>query len=261
MIDRERPIGVFDSGIGGVSVLRELHAIAPYENIIYYGDSANAPYGEKTVEEVRELSFAVFRKLLGMGAKAIVVACNTATGAAVRLLRENYPEIPIVGIETAIKPAVLYGENELGKTDGSSRVLVMATPVTISQSKFSHLTEEYRERASILPLPSPHLAEMIEKGCTDSDEIKTYLRELLLPYRDVDSVVLGCTHYPFVRGQIESVLPTAKVFDGGLGTAKEVIRRISVAGLQNGTGEKGVITFFSSKNAENAELYKKFFYI
>lgn len=259
MTDNERPIGVFDSGIGGVSVLRKLHAVAPEENVIYYGDSLNAPYGERTADEVRALTFAAVERLLALGAKAIVVACNTATGAAVRLLRETYPALPIVGIEPAIKPAVLYGENELGKKDGSSGVLVMATPVTISQSKFAHLTEEYGHRANIIPLPCPHLAELIEKGDPDSAEIDEYLRALLAPYSDVDSVVLGCTHYPFVKRRIETILPYSAVFDGGYGTAKEALRRIEAAGLACKSGKKGSITFMSSKDDGTAELYRRFF--
>ena len=261
MIDREKPIGVFDSGVGGVSVLRELRKIAPNENIIYYGDSANAPYGDKSADEVRELAFAAFNKLLEMGAKAVVVACNTATGAAVRLLREKHPDIPIVGIEPAIKPAVIYGETVLGKNDGSSKVLVMATPVTISQSKFAHLTEEYESRAKIIPLPCPRLAELIESGDPLSDEVKAYLSELLAPYKDVDSVVLGCTHYPFSASLIGEILENAKIFDGGLGTAKEALRRIEAAGLKNENNTEGSISFISSKDETSAKLYKKFFYM
>ena len=261
MIDREKPIGVFDSGVGGVSVLRELRSIAPNENIIYYGDSANAPYGEKSAEEVKKLSFAAFHKLLTLGAKAIIVACNTATSAAVRLLREEYPDIPIVGIEPAIKPAVIYGETVLGKSDGSSRVLVMATPVTISQAKFAHLTEEYETRAKIIPLPCPRLAELIEAGDPLSDEIRSYLSELLAPYKDVDSVVLGCTHYPFSAPLIGEILEDTKIFDGGLGTAKEALRRMEAAGLKNDNSTDGSISFLSSKDEASAELYKKFFYM
>ncbi len=261
MIDREKPIGVFDSGVGGVSVLRELAKIAPNENIIYYGDSANAPYGDKSTDGVRELAFSAFHKLLSMGAKAIVVACNTATGAAVRLLREQYPHIPIVGIEPAIKPAVIYGETVLGKTDGSSQVLVMATPVTISQSKFAFLTEEYEKRAKIIPLPCPRLAELIEAGDPYSSEIKNYLSELLAPFGDVDSVVLGCTHYPFSASLISEALPGVKIFDGGMGTAKEALRRIEAAGLKNENNTEGRISFISSKDEMSAELYKKFFYM
>ncbi len=259
MKDNERPIGVFDSGVGGVSVLRELASAAPGENIIYYGDSKNAPYGEKTSEEVRALAFDAAEKLLMMGAKALVVACNTATGAAVRAMREKYSSLPIVGIEPAIKPAVLYGENELGKTDGSSMILVMATPVTISQNKFSSLLSDYRGRAEIIPLPCPGLAELIETGNTDSGEINEYLLNLLTPYKNADSVVLGCTHYPFVRAAIERSLRGARIFDGGLGTAKEAIRRIEEKGLKNESGTNGKIEFLSSKGADTAELYRKFF--
>ncbi len=261
MMDREKPIGVFDSGVGGVSVLRELRRIAPNENIIYYGDSANAPYGDKSADEVRELAFAAFNKLIGMGAKAIVVACNTATGAAVRLLREKHPDIPIVGIEPAIKPAVIYGETVLGKKDGSSKVLVMATPVTISQAKFAHLTEEYEKKAKIIPLPCPRLAELIEAGDPCSIEIRNYLSELLAPYKEVDSVVLGCTHYPFSASLISKELPNAKIFDGGLGTAKEALRRIEAAGLKNENYTEGSISFISSNDETSAELYRKFFYM
>ncbi len=258
MRDNERPIGVFDSGVGGVSVLRELISIAPGEDIIYFGDSQNAPYGEKSADEVRELTFSAVEYLLSLGAKAIVVACNTATGAAVRRLREIYPLLPIVGIEPAIKPAVLYGENVLGKTDGRSKILVMATPVTISQNKFAALLSDYEDRADIIPIPCPHLAELIESGETDSDEIKVYLRELLLPYSDADSAVLGCTHYPFVKKQIAEVLPGARIFDGGHGTAKEAVRRIKAAGLAGERENGGRVTFISSKGEEYEKLYRRF---
>lgn len=261
MIDKEKPIGVFDSGVGGVSVLRELRKIAPNENIIYYGDSANAPYGDKSAEEVRDLAFAAFHKLISLGAKAIVVACNTATGAAMRLLREKYPDVPIVGIEPAIKPAVIYGETVLGKKDGSSKVLVMATPVTISQAKFAHLTEKYEKRAKIIPLSCPRLAELIEAGDPCSTEIKNYISELLTPYNDADSVVLGCTHYPFSASLIGETIPNAKIFDGGLGTAKEALRRIEASGLKNENNIEGSISFLSSKDEGSTELYKKFFYM
>ena len=131
----ENPIGVFDSGVGGISVLRELVKIMPNENYLYFGDSINAPYGTKEVSVIRELTIKNIEKLLDMGAKSIVVACNTATSAAVRVLRQMYPEIPLVGIEPAIKPAVEYKEK--------SRVVVMATPMTLKQEKFQNLMEKY----------------------------------------------------------------------------------------------------------------------
>lgn len=261
MKTNDRPVAVIDSGIGGISVLREFARVMPHENIIYYGDSLNAPYGEKTVAEVRELTFAAVEKLLALDCKALIVACNTATSAAVRSLRALYPSLPIVGIEPAIKPAVIYGEQVLGKTDGSSRVLIMATPVTLSQDKFARLTAEYAERADILPLPCPHLAELIESGELESPELADYLEGLLAPYVGVDSVVLGCTHYPFVRGLIERYLPNTAVFDGGEGTAREAARRIRAAGLERcpPTGELGRISFISSKGDDAERLYRRFF--
>lgn len=260
-MDKKNPIAVFDSGIGGISVLRELVRLMPGEDVIYYGDSKNAPYGEKSLDEVRALTFAAVEKLLYMGCKALVVACNTATSAAVRLLRAKYPDLPIVGIEPAIKPAVIYGENVLGKADGSSTVLVMATPVTLSQDKFARLTEKYESRANIMPLPCPHLAELIEKGDPDSDEIVSYLKKLLSPYKNVDSVVLGCTHYPFIEKHIREILPKVAVFDGGEGTAREAKRRIEAAGLADESGKTGKVKFISSKSGETALLYSRFLYL
>ena len=137
----EKPIGVFDSGVGGISVLRELVKIMPNENYLYFGDSINAPYGTKEVSVIRELTIKNIEKLLDMGAKSIVVACNTATSAAVRVLRQMYPEIPLVGIEPAIKLAVEYKEK--------SRVVVMATPMTLKQEKFQNLMKKYENKIKI----------------------------------------------------------------------------------------------------------------
>ena len=261
MADRNGPVAVIDSGVGGVSVLLELAKQMPNENFIFFGDSANAPYGEKSAEEVRRLTFSIAERLFANGAKALVVACNTATAAAVRRLRETYPDVPIVGIEPAIKPAVLYGERVLGKTDGSSSVLVMATPTTLEQEKFERLVGEYEGRARIIPLPCHDLARLIELGDLDSPELAEYVRGLLEPYHEVDSVVLGCTHYPFVRHLIEKNLPGAAVFDGAEGTAREAKRRIDAAGLSREENERGSIEFLSSKSDETAGMYKKFLQI
>lgn len=258
MADRNGPVAVIDSGVGGVSVLLELAKQMPNENFIFFGDSANAPYGEKSADEVRRLTFNIAERLFSSGAKALVVACNTATAAAVRRLRETYPDVPIVGIEPAIKPAVLYGEQVLGKTDGSSTVLVMATPTTLEQEKFGRLVDEYAGRAQIIPLPCYGLARLIEQGDLDSSEIMLCVGELLAPYHGVDSVVLGCTHYPFVRHLVEKNLPGTAVFDGSEGTAREAKRRIEAAGLSCERNERGEIEFLSSKSDETADMYKKF---
>ena len=153
---QECPIGVFDSGVGGISVLRELVAQMPNENYIFFGDSKNAPYGTKTLEEVQKLTCADAEYLLSRGVKALVVACNTATSAAIRILREKYADMPVIGIEPALKPAVHAG--------GHPRVLVMATPMTLREEKFHALMQRFESDAEILRLPCPGLVEYVEQG-------------------------------------------------------------------------------------------------
>lgn len=241
MEKREQPVGIFDSGIGGISVLRELTACMPGENFIYFGDSKNAPYGTKTLEEVRELTCADAARLMGQGVKALVVACNTATSAAIDILRETYREIPVIGIEPALKPAVHAGNHK--------RVLVMATPMTLREEKFRHLMGQYRREAEILSLPCPGLVEFVERGELDGAELEGFLAELFAPFleKPVDCVVLGCTHYPFVRGMIQKVLGSrVEIFDGGEGTARETQRRLKEYGLCNMSKEKGNVTLLNS---------------
>ena len=242
---RKQPIGVFDSGVGGISVLRELIRVMPNENYIYLGDSKHAPYGTKPLETVRELTFENARLLLAQGAKGLVVACNTATSAAVRLMRSTYPQLPIVGIEPALKPAALQKEHP--------RVLVMATPMTVQQEKFRQLMARYEEKAEIYPLPCPGLMEFVEAGDLESEKLHDFLLELLGPYLDkkLDSVVLGCTHYPFARKMIQNIVgDTVTIFDGGAGTAREMRRRIAVADLLNPSEEHGWVKFENSVATE-----------
>ncbi len=249
-IDRrkEQPIGVFDSGVGGISVLQELLRVMPCENYIYLGDSKNAPYGTKPLEMVRQLTFENVRVLLDQGAKGLVVACNTATSAAVRLMRSMYSELPIVGIEPALKPAALQKEHP--------RVLVMATPMTVQQEKFRQLMARYEDKAEIYPLACPGLMEFIEAGDLDSEQLHDFLQKLLGPYLDkgLDSIVLGCTHYPFARKMIRSIVGDAvTIFDGGEGTAREMRRRLAAADLLNPSEKPGRVRFENSVATE-AEL-------
>jgi len=235
------PIAVFDSGVGGISVLRELVKVMPNENYIYLGDSVNAPYGTKKLEEVRTLTMNHAADFFAEGAKGLVVACNTATSAAVRKLRETYPDIPIVGIEPALKPAVEAKEH--------AKVLVMATPVTIREEKFHNLMKTYEDRAIIYPLPCPGLMEFVERGELESKALYQYLEDILKDYKDksLDSVVLGCTHYPFVREKVVEVLGnTVEIFDGGNGTAREMRRRLDVAGLLSDREEAGIVEIRNS---------------
>ena len=224
---KEHPIAVFDSGVGGISVLREMVKEMPWEDFLFYGDSKNAPYGTKTKDEVREITFRHVEEFRREGVKAVAIACNTATSAAVRALRIEYPDLPIVGIEPAVKPACT--ENP-GK-----RVLVMATPMTIREEKFHKLMDRYRDMAEIIPLPCAGLMEFVEKGKAGSKEVREFLKQLLWEYMEhpVDAVVLGCTHYPFVQKDIQAVLGSqVKIYDGAKGTARELHRRIKAAGLE-----------------------------
>ena len=221
------PIGFMDSGIGGISVLREAVRLMPKERFIYFGDSANAPYGTRPREEIRALTYKAVEYLMKQGIKGLAVACNTATSAAVASLRVDFPTLPLVGIEPAVKPAVL--ENQGGK------ILVMATPMTIRQEKFHKLLALYQDQARICPVACPGLMEFVEKGELDGDAVERYLHDLLDPLLDDDteSIVLGCTHYPFLKPELRKFLGRRRVslIDGSLGTARELKRRLSVAGL------------------------------
>ena len=240
------PIGVFDSGLGGIGVLRELVGTLPTEDFIYFGDSANAPYGEKTAEKVREISDGVVKKLLAMGAKAIVIACNTATSAAADCLREKYSSVPIIGMEPAVKPASLVGEHPT--------VLVMATPLTLKQPKLRRLIEKYRDRADFIDVPCHGLVELVERGVTDGEEMDSLLHRILdekTEGRRIDSAVLGCTHYIHAKEAIGRIVGSGvKIFDGADGTAKETKRRLAEAGLLSGSEDKGRVEIFNSANSE-----------
>lgn len=244
MEKREQPIGFFDSGVGGISVLREAAKLMPNENFIYFGDSKNAPYGTKSISDVQDLAISNAEMLMEMGVKAIVIACNTATSVAAEILRKKYPDTPIIGVEPALKPAVLYKENP--------RVVVMATDITIREKKFKALLEKYSHMGDISLLPCPGLMDWVEKGVLEGDEIESFLENLLSPYKDkVDCVVLGCTHYPFLAKSIRKVLGgKVTFFDGGLGAAKELSRQLKGRGIENNREAKGRIEFLNSNNRE-----------
>ncbi len=239
------PIAVFDSGVGGISVLRALLKEMPWENYYYYGDSANAPYGTKCLEEVRELTVVHVDRFIADGVKAVVVACNTATSAAVRLLRQKYPDVPIIGIEPAVKPAALSGNHP--------NVIVMATPMTIREQKFHNLMERYMGTAHIIPLPCPGLMEYIEHGNVHSMELEQFLERLFEPFdkSKLDAVVLGCTHYPFVERELKKVLgKKVQLFEGGPGTARETKRRLIEKGLLREGKGRGRVWFDNSEGSD-----------
>ena len=242
------PVAVIDSGVGGISVLKELIRLMPNENYIYFGDNKNAPYGTKTTEQVKKLMFSNVEMLLGEGAKAIVIACNTATAASIEDLREKYCDLPIIGIEPAIKPSADYKKN--------SNVLVMATPLTLQLEKFEELLKRFCEDANIMTLACPGLMEFIEEGITEGEELEAFLKELFENVEGIkfDSVVLGCTHYPHIKQTIKKILgDDVMVFDGGEGTAKETKRRLIESGLLNTSSQKGYLKILCSSEENNIE--------
>ena len=243
-LSKELPIGFMDSGLGGLSVLREAVHLMPNEDFIYYGDSANAPYGTKPPEVIRSLTFNVAEKLLERGIKGLAVACNTATSAAVRKLRIMYPDLPIVGIEPAIKPAVSMSHG--------GRIVVLATPMTIKQEKFNRLLDLYKDQADIIPVQCEGLMEFVEQGHLDGEALDTYFEQHLLPYLsdNTESIVLGCTHYPFLSPYLKKFLGNKPIqlIDGSLGTSCEIKRRLAVKDLLRDEDRIGTVKIQNSLN-------------
>lgn len=222
-------IGVFDSGVGGISVLKELVSQMPGERFLYFGDSANAPYGIKSTDEVRALSLQAAAHLASRGLKALVVACNTATAASIQALRQQYPHLLVVGIEPAVKPAA--------ERFPGGKVGIMATEVTLREKKLNALLARHPE-TEFVPIPAPGVVELVEQGKADSPEMDALLEALLGKYKgQLDGLVLGCTHYPFVKKAIRRILGDIPLFDGGDGTARHTRALLAEHNmLNNGPG-------------------------
>lgn len=248
MESEDRPIGFFDSGIGGISVLREAVKVLPNEDFVYFGDSKMAPYGVRNVEEVKELTFNAVEFLLKKNIKALVIACNTATSAAIIDLRKRYSKyMPVIGIEPALKPAVQF--NRKGK------IVIMATPMTLSEKKFNNLMRKYDKNSIIKPLPCPGLVELIEQGIIEGKKIEDYLKVKLDPLKDhgIAAVVLGCTHYPFIRKSISKVLDDdVPIIDGSKGTVEQLKRQLIKYNIViNNRDRVGNIKIFNSMNSQD----------
>lgn len=243
-------IGVFDSGMGGLSVLRHLTRVLPGEKFLYFGDSANAPYGTRSKQEVEALTLAAAEHLMERGLKALVVACNTATSAAIATLRANYPDLIVIGIEPALK---LAADRYPGGTIG-----VMATPMTLREEKFANLMHRYEVVCTIRKLPAPELVKLVEDGKANSPESEEMLRRLLSPHiGTLDALVLGCTHYPFAEPTLHRILgERTAILDGGDGTARETRRRLEEADLLE-CGEGIVLLENSKKENRIIELSKE----
>ena len=239
------PIGVFDSGVGGLSVLRAIHEQMPSENLLYFADQDHVPYGSRSLEEIRQFSEAVTHFLLARGAKIIGVACNTASAAALHHLRGAFPEVPFVGMEPAVKPAA--------EQTHSGVVGVLATPATFQGELYASVIERFASDVIVLQNTCFGLVEEIERGALDGQKTHQILEAALRPMlgRGLDTVVLGCTHYPFVIPLIEQICgDSVRVIDPAPAVAKQVERRLETLGLLSKNGARGEIQLYTSGDGE-----------
>lgn len=240
----QHPIGFFDSGVGGISVLKKAMALLPQEDFIYFGDSIHAPYGDKDLATIKQLSFAAAETLMRYSCKAIVVACNTATSAAIEDLRTFYRDIPVIGIEPALKVAVDHTEN--------GNILVLATRRTLEERKFKDLLDRYKEDRSVETLPLPGLVEIIEQGEDYQEKSFQYLKEALKSVKkDMSAVVLGCTHYPFVKPSLRRIYgEDVLIVDGSEGTSRRLKEVLSEKNLLSEKKESGTLLILNSSPEE-----------
>jgi len=254
MTKNDLPIGFFDSGVGGLSVLCHAVSRMPRENFIYFGDSANAPYGTKSEEEIKELSMDCGEFLYQKGVKAMVMACNTATSASVIRMREKY-QMPVISIEPAVKPAA--------ESRNPGQILVMATPATITGQRYQGLVDKVGCRDRILDLPCGGLVEMLESGEFQNPDIEVYIREKFgrIAGKTIGAIVIGCTHYSFVVDTIygiarELLAGKCEIFDGMYGTVRQLQRILREDGLEN-TGGCGSVELCSSGDQHSLAVYRR----
>ncbi len=254
------PVGVFDSGVGGLSVLRHIHTLLPDESLLYAADSLHAPYGNKPADFIRERAFWLSEFLLARGAKSLVVACNTATAAAVSAMRQRY-DLPIIGMEPAVKPAAAASR--------SGVVGVLATSGTLKSAQFAALLESYGQHVQVVTQACHGLVECIERGELHAESTKLLLQGYLRPLLDAgaDTIVLGCTHYPFVRDLIETsieelaasghikkdVAKEMVLIDTGAAVARHLKHRLEEAGLRAGSSKTGSVGFWSNSPSMDAQ--------
>jgi glutamate racemase len=239
-----QPIGVFDSGVGGLSVLRAMRQLMPAENVIFFGDQGHVPYGPRPLEQVRAFSESITRFLLDEGAKLIVVACNTASAAALSHLRQTFPDVKFVGMEPAVKPAA--------ETTRTGVVGVLATPATFQGALYASVVERFANGVQLLQDTCPGLVQQIEAGNLEGMETRAILEAALRPMLDsgIDTVVLGCTHYPFVIPLIERIVgQSVRVIDPAPSVARQVERLMDAAGMRNPSAERVRVQVYTSGDA------------
>jgi glutamate racemase len=235
------PIGAFDSGVGGLSILQEIRRLLPYEDLVYLADTAHCPYGVKPAEEIRNRTLEVSGYLIQLGAKMVVVACNSACAAGLDQIREAHPEIPVIGVEPAVKPG--HDRTRNGK------IGVLATDMTLNGVKFSTLVGKYGSDIEVYTQPAPGLVELVEAGQLDSPEAGRLLHQYLDPLlaKGVDTVVLGCTHYPFLRPLMKKIVgPEVLVLDTGAAVAKQTAHVLTHKQLANPGPQSGREFFYTS---------------
>ncbi len=242
-------LGFFDSGVGGLSILKSTLEILPDYDYVYIGDQANFPWGEKSKEFIVARSLELTKKLLGLGAKVIVVACNTATVNAISTLRDQFKHVPFVGVEPGVKPAATRSE--------TGKIAVLVTNATSSGDRFSELISMFAKGKDIITIPAPGFVEEVELGNIEGPELEERLSKTFKPALEAgaDQIVLGCTHYPFLIPVIKRVVPDyVKIIDTGPPVARQIARIVELFGIEKG---KGNLAFYTSGNAWRfAELLK-----
>ena len=242
----QQAIGVMDSGVGGISVLKHIHALLPHENLMYVADSKYAPYGNKTAEEITARCMILGNFLISHHVKALVVACNTATAAAIDELRETF-DIPIIGMEPAVKSAAEASKNGV--------IGVLATVGTLKSAQFAALLASYGRNVKVVTQACVGLVECIERGELDTPETKALIRLYATPLlaEGADTIVLGCTHYPFVKHVIQEIVgDKITLIDTGAAVAKQLKRQLEEKGLLSTSQEKAEVKFWTNSEAENA---------
>jgi len=240
----EAPVGVFDSGVGGLSVLADIRAQLPSESLLYVADSGHVPYGEKSPAYIRARCRNISAFLLEMGAKALVLACNTATVAAIADLRAQYPNVPILGLEPAIKPAAAQTR--------SGVIGVLATSGTLASDRFATLRDQFAGAAHVVTQACPGLVECVERGDLHSPETRQLLARYVAPLlaAGCDTLILGCTHYPFLKPLLRELVPqNVRLIDTGSAVARQLERRLSAQNLQ-ANGPARAARFWSSGNPQ-----------
>ncbi len=241
LITAKSPIGIFDSGVGGLSVLRAIRAQMLEESILYFGDQVHIPYGPRPMMQIRDFSEAITQFLLKHDAKIIVVACNTASAAALKYLRETFPDVDFVGMEPAVKPAAEHTQ--------TGKVGVLATPATFQGALYASVVERFANGVELFQNTCNGLVQQIEQGNLQGEETHHILSEALLPMleKNIDTVVLGCTHYPLVIPVIQRIVgEKVRVIDPAPSVAKQVRRVLEAKEMKNESDARGDVTFYTS---------------